>query len=720
MIVSSVASAACLMTSLVPLAVLSAPNGGRSESGLITIVISPEWRELDLQRAPSTVNVLSARQLDEAGVADMKELQYSVPGMVVRASGGAGEAVLRGVGSTLSAAGDSGVATFTDGIYRNSAVHTLQGLYDVERIEVIKGPHGVHLGRNVMGGAIGVVTRDPEPYASVDADLTYGSYEQREFRGAVNLPISDAGLSLRLAGNVRQREGYAKNVVLGTELDDLDYAGWRGKLRYRPSSDLDIVLMAETTRRHDSAGLAQQPDPDIGINTGILLGGRVADDPRVLTHNIAQSQDSRSDLYGLRFTRRGHDLEFRSLTSYQNADLRTAQDLDGTDIDVAASYPTLDSRAFSQEFRLGTQPDLPLAWTAGVYFLREDSAQHTDLRLPLYALRAVSESTTANTAYALFGDLSGLLAPNLRLRGGLRYSQENREIDLVQTLDDPLGIQGAPGRSMVSQNDEQNWDSLTPEFSLLYTPHSNAFVYAKVSRGFKSGGFNAYVAQPSFDPEYLWAYEAGMKLTLPGAKLRLNMALFHYDYTDMQIFTLLPGSPSGTLPVIDNAAKASIRGLDLELWHYPTANLEMHASATVLDARFDEFHSVDPNNPGASPDHAGQPLPNAPDLSLVFGSSYQWHLANGDRLKLSSAYRHQSSIYFNAYHDPAVRQDAYGLLNASLSLESAEGDWHLEAFGENLTDELYATNKIRLDPLVGTARHWGAPRTIGLRAGWRF
>ena len=720
MIVTKAAARVCLILGLAPAPALAATAGEGQASGPVTIVITPEWREQDLQSAPSTVEVLSNRQLDDAGVLDLKGLQYDVPGLVVRASGGAAEAVLRGVGSTLSVAGDSGVAAFTDGIYRNSAVHALQGLYDVERVEVVKGPHGVQLGRNVLGGAIGVVTMDPQPEASVYADLAYGNYDQREFRSALNLPIANSDLSFRLAGAVRQRNGYARNTFLNQDLDDLDSRSWRGKLRYRPSSDLDIVLLAETTRQEDSDGLAQQPDPENGVNAGILLGGRVSDAPRELTYNIAQRQHVHSHLYGLRLTRRTPNLEFRSLTAYQDTALDTTQDLDGTNVDFAESSPALTSRAFSQEFRLGSKPDLPVAWTVGLYYLHEDIAQQSDLQFPLAAVSITSASTMTNTAYAVFGDLSWSLTPTLRLRSGLRYSHERRRIDLAETADDPFGVLGTPGNTTLAQKAADNWDSMTPEVALLYTVSPNAFCYAKVARGFKSGGFNAYATQPSFDPESLWAYEMGIKTTLPRANLRINAALFYYDYADMQLFTLPPDSPMGGLPVIANAARASIYGADLALWYTPVPNLALHASATLLDAQFDEFDSIDFNNPGANPDHAGDPLPNAPDLSAVVGASYRWDLPGGGSLKLSSTYRYQSTVFFNPYHDPAVSQDGYGLLSASLGFESADGSWHIAVYGENLTDALYAENKIRVDPVVGTARHWGAPRTLGLRTGVRF
>lgn len=709
----------CLGCSLAVIPSHSAAVDAAGDSDFLTIVISPEWREKDLQATPSTVNVLSSGQLDEAGTHSLLDAQHRVAGLAARASSGAAEVTLRGVGGTLSPAGDSGVAMFTDGIFRNSATQPLQGLFDIERVEVIKGPQGLHLGRNVLGGAVSIITRDPQPQPSADMSLAIGSHAQREYRGVVNIPVSDTDFSVRLAGEIRRHDGYARDVLRNEDLDDLDYAGWRGKLRYHPTTDLDVVFSSETSEKHDSEDLAQQPDPDDGVNLGILMGGRVYQDPRDLAYNVAQQQDTRSELHSLRITRRTNELEFRSLTSYQDSALSTALDLDGTDVDVARSDSSLDADAFSQEFRLGSKPDLPLSWTAGLYYLRQSGAQRANLRLPLSAIDLVSDSTTHDTAYAMFAELSGELSTGLRLQGGLRYTHEKRRIDLVQTTNDPFGLLGPAGNRVTTLDADGAWDSVTPEVALLYSTGPDTLAYLEASRGFKAGGFNAYEAQPAFDPEYLTAFEAGIKTTLPDWNLRLNAALFHYDYRDMQLYTLPPDSPAGTLPTITNAARAKVNGLDIELWHRPLPSLQLHASATLLDARFEQFDSVDPNNPAADSDHAGAPLPNAPDLSFVLGGSYSWQLTTG-RLTLSPAYHYRSAVFFNPFHDPAVRQGGYGIANASLGFESDAGDWYVTLYGENLGDKRYTTNRIRIDPIVGVARHWGAPRTVGLRIGARF
>lgn len=687
---------------------------------LPTIVITPEWREVDLQRDPSTVNMLSGQQLDAANIDNARELQYALPGLAFSSSPGVGVPYLRGVGGVVSAAGGSSVSTFVDGVYMSRVGQSLQELFDIDRIEVIKGPRGVHLGRNVVGGALSIITQDPRPYREAYADALYGSRNQRQLRGAINLPIPDSDLSFRLAGTMTKRDGYSRDVSRGEDLDDKDYYAWRGKLRYRPSADLDIILSAARSRQDDTSGLAKQPDPDVGVNGGILLGGVVFDNPHKVTRSLDENQNIKNGLYSAKILWNTGALDVQSLTAYQDRDLEMAIDLDGTDADFASNFPASNAHAVSQEFRVGSKQDRDFTWVAGVYYLYEDASQELDVRFPLTAVQNRPESDTRNTSWAAFGELAYSFTPAWQGRAGLRYSYDESKLDLEQTIADPFGVTGPAGTSTARSKLEDHWDAVTPEFGVTFTPSQNTLYYANVSRGYKAGGYSAYSIQPAYDPEYLWAYETGMKKTFPGQNLRINAALFYYDYKGIQLLTLPPGAPPGTLLIITNAARATVKGLDLQAWYQPVWNLELSAGATLLDAQFDEFDSVDPNNPATDPDRSGDPLPQAPDVSLVLGSAYRWVLPRYGDMKLSADYRYQSAVYFNPYKDQAVRQDAYGLVNASLGFYSRKDNWYAELYANNLTDKLYAQNIIRVDPVAGTVRYWGEPRTFGLRLGYRL
>src|SRR5690606_5804412 len=209
------------------------------------------------------------------------------------------------------------------------------------------------------------------------------------------------------------------------------------------------------------------------------------------------------------------------------------------------------------------------------------------------------------------------------------------------------------------------------------------------------------------------------KASLAGGRLRVNAAVFHYDYRDMQLDTPPSDAALGTFPIVINAAEASLTGLDAEVALALRTGSVLSIGAEWLDATFDEFVSADPNNPDVEPDRAGNRLPHAPRLSANARFEHAWTLAGGE-LAFGVEYRHQSTMSFSLYADPVLVQRAYGLLNASLAYTGASGRWDTEIYARNLTDELYAETILRRDPVSGTRRLWGAPRTVGMRVGYRW
>jgi iron complex outermembrane recepter protein len=688
-------------------------------STLPVILISPEWRDIDLQLVPSTVNALSGEQLDVSGVENTRELQTVIPGLVFTSHAASGAVFLRGVGGNVSIADSARVATFVDGVYLPRPVQSMQELFDTRRVDVIKGPHNVLFGRNVVGGAVSIVTEDPRPYREAYADMLYGSYNRRQLRAAANLPIDDA-LSLRISGLLAKRDGYSRNIFLDKDVDDQDYHAWRGKLRYRPSDKLDIVFSVEQNRLDDTNGIAPQPDPDTGINGGIVLGGVVPADTRQVTYNIDQNQSIDSDLYNTRIVWETGGVEIESITAKQSTHQNGRLDLDATDIEFASNYPESNSETYSQEFRIISSQEDSMSWISGIYLSKEDTNALVDIRYPLAFIQNLSSSSTTNSTYAVFGQLEYPFTPKLSATTGLRYTHEATSIDIAQSLTDPLGLLGQAGTITERYLDERQWHALIPEISLSYRVDASSFYYGRISRGFKAGGFNTLSIQPSYDPEYVWAYEAGVKADIPSRSLRINTSIFYYDYSDMQVLTLPPNSQQDAIPIITNAAKSSIMGIDLQGRYRPLRKLEITAGVTLLDACYKEFNSVDPNNPASNPDHSGDPLPMAPDVSLQLGTNYRWPRYHHGALRLSANYKYQSAVYFNPYHDAAVRQQGYGLLNVSLGYTSYYDHWYAELYGNNLGDELYAQNIIRIDPVTGTLRYWGDPRSFGVRLGYKF
>lgn len=692
----------------------STPGAPGSKYKARIIVITPEGRPVDPQQTSTTVNYFSVQELDVSGITNTIDLQYKTPGFIFKTNAVLGQPYLRGVGSDLISAGsEASVATFIDGIYQPRAFDSIIDFYDLERVEVFKGPQGVHLGRNVVGGAVSIRSRDPEPWQSAYADVLFGSYNRRQLRAAVNQPVKDTNLVFRLAGTTAMRDGYSRNIYLNEDADDENYYAMRGKLLYTPAKNLRLLLSASHNKEDSSRAIAPQPDPNNGVNGGIALGGIVPDDPRELTSNVSPNLNVQSNRYSAKLNWKHKQMEFVSTTAYLDTRVNIALDLDGTNIDYSANYPKADSSALTQEFRLLSPVQRPLSWIAGLFFFDEKAQQMLDVRLPLNGITNVPDGTVDTRSYAAFGQLAYRFRPGWRSKAGIRYSYDQRKLDLVKT------VSNSTGTTITTQNEEQSWQAITPEVTLEYSADSDRLVYTKAARGYKAGGFNTSGIQPAFDPEYLWAYEMGIKSRLYKQRLLLNAALFYYDYKDMQLRTPPRDTPIGTGPIVINAARSTIKGLDLEARLQPIWNLGFSMSATLLDAKFSDFVSVDRNNSGVDPDRSGNPLPQAPDLSINLATDYSWLLSTG-KLTLGASYRYQSTVYFNIYADPAVKQDGYGIVNMSLDFESRNGRWYANIYGRNLTDELYAQTMLRNDPLSGIKRFWGAPRTIGARLGYRL
>ncbi len=699
----------------IPVTTVLAETAGNETAthSLPTILITPEWRPVEAQQFAGTVRHYDSAALDRSGIQNTIDLQYKVPSFVFKTNSVLGQPYLRGVGSDfISAGAESSVATFIDGVYLPRAYDTIVDFFDVARVEVIAGPQGVHLGRNVAGGAVSIHTRDPEPVYSGYADVQVGSYDERRIRGALNLPLGDPSLVLRVAGAAAQRDGYVDNVFLGIDENDENYYALRTKLLYAPTPRFSLLLAGEHHREDSSRALGSQPDPGVGANGGILIGGVVPDNPRQVTENIAPDIRIDADRYSARAGWRGDDISLLSTTAFLKTRARLALDLDGTDADYSANYPSGESETLMQEIRASSPTERRLAWTAGVFLLREDAAQRLDVRLPQSGTRNQPDGHVDTRSRAAFAEVAWRFAPAWRTRLGVRHSHDRRTIDLTRTVTNP------DGTAVTTQQESRSWEAITPELGLEHTPDPDRLYYATVARGYKAGGFNTSAIQPPFDPEFLLAWEAGFKITLPRQRLRVNAALFYYDYQDLQLNTP-PTDAVGAFPRVINAAEASIRGLDLDVLARPWRELELSLGATLLDGRFDDFVSLDPNNPGVDPDRSGNRLPQAPEVSLHAGAGYDWAVDRGI-VSLGVEYRYQSAIWFNIYEDPAVRQGAYGLFNAHLAFESHGGRWYAELHGRNLGDRLYAQTILRNDPLTGIKRHWGAPRTVGLRVGYRW
>lgn len=684
------------------------------------ITITTPRRPVELGEVPMAVTVFTAEDLAAAGAETTMDLQHRTPGFVFKMDNILGQPYIRGVGSSLLSAGaDPSVATFVDDVYRARSVSAVQRFYDIERVEIARGPLGSLYGRNALGGAVRIFSKPPVHELAFESDVAYGRFDELRFRGALNVPVVEDRLAARLSGLFSKRDGYSRNVFLGEDLDDDDFWSVRGQLLAEPTPDLQIRLIADYTHQDDSRNLAPQPDPDCCVNGGVLFGGTVPSDPRKVRNDVENGVDFESRGASAKLVWNLGAFELSSISAWRKTEFDQLLDLDLTEAPFGSVAPRERSRTVSQELQLAWDGGGPLTGLAGLYYLHEDALQELDTQLPLFGLRSQPRADVDTDAFAVFGEARYRLADAWRFTAGLRVSHEARGIDYREIVSASAGPGGGTITQILRMDDEERWTALTPRFVAEFAPRDGLLAYFSVTRGFKAGGYNTTVLQPAFDPEHLWSYELGVKADFWDQRARLAASAFWYDYDDLQLQTVAPQRPT-QFPIVVNAAKATIRGLELELSARPLAGLELELEVAFLDAEFDDFVSVDTNNPGADPDRSGGRLPQAPEWSGNASLAYTWGLGAWGSLVARVAGSYRSETFYNAFEDSNVKQSGYGLLDASLLYTMPGGHWTLSIVGRNLTDRLYAQNVVRGDPVTGALRFWGPPRTWSVQLAARF
>jgi iron complex outermembrane recepter protein len=683
------------------------------------IIVSAERQPADVQKVPIAITALSGAQLDAASVQSTQDLQDRVPDYLFKTNTAFGQPYIRGVGSDLdSSGGDSSVATFVDDVYQPRALASLLDFYDVDRVEIVKGPQSTLYGRNATGGAIRIYSNPPVTGFGVSGDALYGNFNDLRLRGAMNLPLFDDTLILRLAGLRTTRDGYILNIVDGNRLDGEHLWSARAELLWRPSDAAQILLINGYSRENSTRNVGPHPDATCCANLGLLLGGIDPSDPR----EVANDTDSFIDtIVRTTSAKLSWDLGTATLTALSAAvqsSLRDLLDIDSTNVAAVTAQTLENSQAYSEDLQLASRDNERFNWVTGLYYLHERAFEYFAISLPPFAASSVPQGVVWTNAYSAFGEMRTVLAPRWLLTTGMRYSLERRTEDFDQTMIDPTGaLGGPPGTVSFMAKDSRAWTSWTPRLALEYSYRSGVSLYGSIAEGFKAGGYNLTALQPAFAPETLWSYELGLKSATADGTLRVNAAAFWYDYRNIQVLSVPPGSVADAVPTVINAAAATLTGVEADL-ALQLHGLRVDVAPAYLDARFTRFESIDPNNPGNNPDRAGQRMPQAPKYSIATDMQYAFGLDGLGTLTLRGDWRYRSLTYFNAFADRNASQPGYAVVDARATLD-AGARWFVALYGKNLTNTLYARTVIRQDPLIGELHFWGPPRTYGIEVGFR-
>lgn len=706
-------------------------------AALEEIVVTAQKRSQDLQQVGISITALSGADLAELAVVRSEDIGEHSPNVAVKNVYGNSFPIItiRGVGFNIFQSNQSSAAAVhVDDVYLGSPALLGFNLFDIERVEVLKGPQGTLYGRNTTAGNINYVTRRPHGEFEALLRLGYGRFDATRAEILLNAPLG-AALNGRLSGVYDYSDGWIENRLMGRNGAGANVLALRGQLDWAPAENLKVLLRMHGGRDHSKIsyykprGTACPPGdrPNPLTCTDFLGYSDIDPDPWAVRSNLSGRYDNPA--YGTSVTLdwRGDAAALTSISAYDHFERRYADDDDASPSTSAHQNYDESFRQFSQELRLLSTTEGTLGWIIGAYFADERIRLFRDADIsdlsgllgaapPFVFLMNADQETQAA---ALFGQTEWQLAERWKLTAGARFTRERKSYDY---RNDMLIVAPPviPGASVTGLR--ESWNDLSGRLGLDFSVSEDVLAYASISKGFKSGGFPAGTTLSNaqvlpYDPEDLIAYELGLKSTLLERRLRLNGAVFYYDYRDKQEFAYLPGAVPGAPPnqVLTNAAKARIYGAEAELTWRAAQRLELSAALGVLDTRIEEFRSA------ALADQAiaGNRLPNAPETSVNGRVRYELPLPDGSALVASADASYESEIYFDIQNDPSRREGGHTVLNTSLSWTSQDESWAATLWGRNLSDRAFKVDSqdFGLGFLIDT---YAPPRTFGVSVAKRW
>ena len=712
------------------------------------VVVTAQRRAESVQRVPIAINAFTEDQLKAVGIASTLDIQLKVPGLHLEPLAGHGFAYLRGVGTdTLSPGLEPTVAVHVDGAYLPRLTSIISDFYDAERVEVIKGPQGTLFGRNATGGVIHLLSRKPEQKFGGYVDVTGGNEGTVRVEAAVNAPLSERA-ALRVAGLFHDNNGYADNGYTGADEDTTEVQSFRAQLALQLTDNLNIRLFGDYTDDESSRGTASHVSPPLSDNPNVALGGTVFPDIRDTFRDVSANNETEAWGIGAEIIWDWGNMELKSLTSYREDENRYQVDFDLTEINSGGfNDPITESESFQQELQLSSATDGPLQWVIGA-FLFDDEALHDQIfhynfaqffgvpTVPggVYDTVFSNDISRLDTfAWALFGQASYQFSDNWRVHLGIRYSDEEKEIDyngfqflsIAPALTGPELIANRPtpvGAPLATLQDKTDSDTVTPKIGLDYFINDDVMVYFGATRGFKSGGYNTNLfgsLPEAIDPETIWSFEGGFKSTLLDGQLRLNASVFYYDYEDIHQNVDLADNAQGYANV-RNAGDAEVLGFEADMVLAVTDRFVVDGNFSYLDTELEDLMAADLNNPqNTSIDQSGNPLPRAPEFTFGFGAAYTWPIQPGELMLRGDYYYMDDERFWSVFSDPLNSGDSYTRVNARLQFNHNSGKWSIAAFARNMLDEDAESNGFR-STVFGNLRTYQQPRTWGANVRYNF
>lgn len=757
------------------------------------IIVTAQKREQSLQDVPIAVSAFSGDDLVGRVIEDATDLQMSVPNFIYDQS----RMQLRGVGNNaISSTSESGIGYHVNGVYILAPALRSTEYYDLDRVEVLRGPQGTLYGRNTTAGVVNIITKKPTEEFSGFLNAQIGNYDSIKLKGALNIPLGE-NLRQRFAGLYFKRDGYNTNLFTGNDIDGRDSYSLRSatslSIGDNFTADLTVSFIKEdSTRASETKGTCKKDltygcspleiafeTPDV-TNTlwnsvdffGLLPGGDYfsdalnPDDFRVVNVDIEPRFQVEEVFASFEMNYEFGDYTLTSLTAYQEYDSNRVQDFDRFASEQRLNFPityradienevTTDQilsarrdvgagEQFSQELRLASQLDGSFNFLMGLYYFEYEGSSLVRFSHPVLSIFQQIMGRPANQEFfafdtrkivsdsiAAFGEVYYDMSEDTRLTLGLRYTQDEKEIETRTVFWSDPDYSTAAGE----------WNVFTGKIALDHRLSENTLVYATASRGYKAGGLNPGnpEGEQEFAPEYLNTIEVGSKSTLLDGRMRMNLNAFYYDYEDLQISGLRETA------IVTVNADANIKGAEAEFLYAASDRLVLDFSASWLDVTISDHISSDSGDrDGISPgvvlaldengnrqfdsdgnvlqNVAGNTLRNSPNFSFKFGADYTWDIGEDYMLVGRFDYTWQDKYFANEFNKPSDQIGSWGQGDASLTLTPIDPSWSIKAYVKNIFDSEDVTRIGQDGPLVGRFRSVNVlePRTYGLELQYSF
>ena len=657
------------------------------------ITVTAEKRETEIQKTPVSVTLLTAADLEQRGIKGNEDLQFQVPALTFGVVFADTQISLRGIGNeNITPGGDPGVALHVDGIYLGRPNAALIDFLELERVEVLRGPQGTLYGRNSTGGSINLLTRSASRDLTGRVDLGAGDYDLLRASGSVSGPLKEEKVFGLLSAGVQDRDGYHVNLVDSSTLDDNEYTAFRGKLDVDFSQRSRLELSGWI---HDQGGAGSAAK---ALNDGFP-------NARESMRDATQTQDNEYSGFTGIFTHSTDNLELVSLSSVQESTTDLFLDSDGTAFPFQTVGTILDSEQISQELRLSSTDGGDGSWQVGLFYFEEDIVSDFELQSPFLGPYLI-DSLVETQSFAVFGRYAHQVNDRVGLYAGVRYNDDDKSA--VDTQFFPaFGLNFSIPQQVA-------YEEVSGDAGVNFQLSPQSFLFVKYSRGYKSGGFNLPGNGQPYLPEFVNAFEVGLKNLLSQDRVRLNATVFRYDYEDMQVFQI-----SNFQTVIENAAQATVTGAEVELHARLAQGSLIDVSVAYLDATYDEFVSLDPLNPFAGfQDLSGNTLNRAPELTFRVAIQHAFDLGDSGYLTPRAEYNWRDDVFFRQFNLAQETQESFSRSDLRLMWESSTGAYRGSVWLKNLEDDDVIGNML-INSLNLSAMYY-APQTLGADFGLRF